>query len=45
VGKTNWMGFEVRVGGAPRGWTEPVRVTRVDGRTIFAELLNPPIPA
>ena len=45
VGKTNWMGFEVRVGGAPRGWTEPVRVTRVDGRTIFAELLNSPIPA
>ncbi|MEM0120068.1 MAG: DEAD/DEAH box helicase [Thermoprotei archaeon] len=43
VGKTNWMGFDVYVGEAPRGWTEPVRVTRVDGRMILAELVNPPL--
>lgn len=43
VGKTSWMGFDVLVSGAPRGWTEPVRVTGVDGRTILAELTNPPI--
>lgn len=45
MGKTNWLGFEVYVEGAPRGWTEPVRVAKVEGRTIIAKLLNPPVLA
>jgi len=43
VGKTNWLGLDVQVAGAPRGWTEPVRVVDLEGKTIFAELANPPL--
>lgn len=43
VGKTNWLGFDVYVEGAPRGWTEPVKVTKIEGKTIIAELLSPPV--
>ncbi|PSN86443.1 hypothetical protein B9Q02_02260 [Candidatus Marsarchaeota G1 archaeon BE_D] len=38
TGKSNWLGLDVYVEGAPRGWTEPVKVVKLSGRRVDAVL-------
>lgn len=37
TGRGNWLGLEVSVRGAPRGWSEPVLVKAVDEHSVMAE--------
>ncbi|MEM3670862.1 MAG: helicase-related protein [Thermoprotei archaeon] len=38
IGRSSWLGLDVLVPGAPRGWFEPVKVNRIEGKLVWAEL-------
>lgn len=38
LGRTSWLGLDVYVKQAPRGWTEPVQVVNLEGHTVNAVL-------
>jgi helicase len=39
LGRASWLGLDVYVRQAPRGWTEPVEVVNLEGRVVSAVLI------